>query len=98
LRHRLSALASLGALLAVVLQSILLAAIAMSALLVLNYGFYALLVRRGGPRRAIAGVFLHVLHLLVAVLALVVGALLFAAERRRASRVTEAPVSLVSEG
>jgi hypothetical protein len=38
----------------------------LAAVVALNHGFYALLLRRGGPRLALAGVALHLVHSLTA--------------------------------
>jgi hypothetical protein len=66
-------------------------------LFALNFSFYALLARRGGVRHALSGIVLHLLHHLVAVVALVVGVLVYAVVRRRTSSATEAPASLAAE-
>jgi hypothetical protein len=96
-RHRLSALASVGAIAAAGLQSMIAAGIAFAALFALNFNFYALLARRGGVRHALSGIVLHLLHHLVAIVALVVGVFLYVAARRRTSRAAEAPASLAAE-
>jgi len=72
-RHRLSALATVVALAATVGTSLPALLAGLGALLGLNLGFYALLLRRLGPLHAVAGVGLHGLHLLVAVAAVPVG-------------------------
>jgi GT2 family glycosyltransferase len=72
-RHRLSAATcALGTVFAV-LGLPLLALAALGALLGLNRGFYALLVRQLGPAQALAGVALHGAHHLVSVAAVPVG-------------------------
>jgi Glycosyl transferase family 2 len=68
-RHRLSALASLGIAGGVVTRRPRLASAGTVALLALNRRFYALLVRREGPVRAAAGVGLHAVHHLTGVAA-----------------------------
>lgn len=78
-RHRLSALAALG------LLSRRPRLASAAALLVLNYRFYALLLRREGPARAAAGVGLHTLHHLTGVAAAAT-ALGRSARGRRATR------------
>jgi len=60
--HRLSALASLGALSALARRRWSHLVAALGALAALNRGFYALLWRRGGPVQLAAGVPLHVAH------------------------------------
>lgn len=72
-RHRLSALTSLVAVAAVLVRLPRAAVAAVAALVGLNRSFYALLARRQGPRRAVAGVGLHLLHHLVAVAAVPTG-------------------------
>jgi GT2 family glycosyltransferase len=72
-RHRLSAVTCALATLFALLGLPLLVLIALGALLGLNHAFYALLVRRQGPLRALAGVALHAMHHLVSVLAVPVG-------------------------
>lgn len=82
-RHRLSALASLGAVAALLVRRPAAAALSTGALVALNRGFYALLLRRLGPRGAVAGVGLHVVHLLTAVASVPLALLFHAIERRR---------------
>lgn len=78
-RHRFSALAAaalvLAPLLAVARASAALALFAAAAtvLVVLNAGLYGLLLRRLGPARGSAGVVLHIVHHLTAVVALPIG-------------------------
>jgi len=91
--HRCSALASVGTVLAVVLGSLAIAAACVAALVALNHSFYALLVRQLGLVRTVAGVGLHALHHLVAVVAVPVGvaaALLASSTTRQATRRTGA--------
>lgn len=95
-RHRLSAVATVAAVIGGALQSVLFAGAAVLALLVLNGSFYGLLVRRRGVRQAAAGLVLHVLHLLVTVLALVLGVAVYAAQRQRRERAPEAPAGLLA--
>jgi len=87
-RHRVSALAALGALVAVVLLEPIVLAAALVLLVALNSSFYSLLLHRQGPPRASIGIGLHVLHLLTAVLSLVIGtaAYLFEHERWQPAR------------
>jgi hypothetical protein len=68
-RHRLSALASLGIAGGVAARRPRLAGAGAAALLALNHPFYALLVRREGPARAAVGVGLHAVHHLTGVAA-----------------------------
>jgi len=75
---------------------VILAAAAVGALLALNGSFYALLVRRRGLRQASLGLVLHLVHYLVAVLALAVGAGAYAVHRQRRERAPEAPASLAA--
>jgi len=80
-RHQLSALASVAAVAAPATRrpaGAAVAAAALGALLALNADLYRLLLRRRGPREAVAGVGLHVVHHLVSVAALPLGALSFA--------------------
>jgi hypothetical protein len=68
-RHRASALASLGLAAGLAARRPRLAGTSAAALLALNTRFYALLVRREGTARALAGVALHVVHHLTGVAA-----------------------------
>jgi GT2 family glycosyltransferase len=61
-RHRLSALAALTGSAAIVSRRPRAAAGAAVALVALNRSFYALLLRRRGPREAAVGILLHALH------------------------------------
>jgi len=72
-RHRLSALATIVALIALLAAAVPAALAGVATLVGLNLGFYLLLLRRLGPVHAVAGVGLHGLHLLVAVAAVPVG-------------------------
>jgi hypothetical protein len=74
-RHRLSALASLGAAGAVVRRRPVVAGGALAALVALNRSFYGLLARRLGAPSAAAGVGLHALHLIAASAAVPAGLL-----------------------
>lgn len=67
-RHRLSAAASLLAVVALLRGRLRTAAVGVAALVMLNRSFYALLARRRGRAEAAAGVGLHALHHVVAVL------------------------------
>ena len=73
--HRLSALASLRPLAALLGRRPRGASAALGAVVALNRSFYALLWRRGGPRLALAGLPLHVLHQVIGVLSFVGAAL-----------------------
>jgi Glycosyl transferase family 21 len=81
-RHRLSALASLVGVAALLLGRPRAALSAVAALLALNRAFYALLARRAGVRGLAAGVVLHVLHHLIALAAVPAGAVLYLRWRR----------------
>ncbi|HEX4901306.1 MAG TPA: glycosyltransferase [Acidimicrobiales bacterium] len=75
-RHRLSAVASVVAVVAALLALVPVVAAGVAALVGLNAGFYGLLLRRLGPAHALAGIALHGLHHLVAVAAVPVGVVL----------------------
>jgi hypothetical protein len=68
-RHRVGAGASLVLVAALARRNLRLAAIALAVLPLVDGDFYALLLRRGGPRMLAVGVPLHVLHRLTAVAA-----------------------------
>jgi hypothetical protein len=72
-RHRLSAVASVLAVVAAAFAVVPAVVAGVAALVGLNLGFYALLLRRLGVAHAVAGVGLHGLHHLVAVAAVPVG-------------------------
>jgi GT2 family glycosyltransferase len=73
LHHQVSAAASVGTAVGVVLGSLAVVAACLALLVALNRSFYALLVRRQGLHRAVVGVGLHALHHLVAAAAVPVG-------------------------
>jgi glycosyl transferase family 2 len=81
-RHRLSAIVSIAAATAAVTRRTPTAAVAAGTLVALNQTFYALLLRRGGPARAGAGVGLHVLHHLTAASAVPVAVAIHLITRR----------------
>lgn len=81
-RHRLSALASVAAVVLVARRHLLGAAAAGAALVALNRPFYRLLHRRRGPAEAGAGVVLHALHHLTGVAAVPVGLVRHLLDRR----------------
>lgn len=81
-RHRLSALASLIAAVALALRRPRAAIMAMAALIGLNRGFYALLASRLGPHGMAAGVVLHLVHHLTALAAAPAGLVLYLRWRR----------------
>ena len=81
-RHRLSAAASLGAMVAVLAGRPRAALAAVAALVALNVSFYALLARRRGAVHASAAVPLHALHHLTGVAAVPVGLARARARRR----------------
>jgi GT2 family glycosyltransferase len=67
-RHRLSAAASVVAVLSLLRGRVRTAVAALGVLVALNRSFYELLARRRGPGETVAGVGLHVLHHLVGAL------------------------------
>jgi GT2 family glycosyltransferase len=75
LHHRVSAMASVGSVVALALGSIVMFAACLALLVALNRTFYLLLVRRQGVARAVVGVGLHALHHLVAAIAVPFGIL-----------------------
>jgi GT2 family glycosyltransferase len=72
-RHRAAAVSALAAVGALALGRPRAAAAAVLAMICSNMSFYALLRRQGGTRLALAGVPLHLLHHLVAVLSVPLG-------------------------
>lgn len=80
-RHRLSALACVALVLTLGLGMWLAAAASLFCIIVLNARFYALLLRRRGPLQAAAGVLLHIVHQLVAVVALPFGLIAYARDQ-----------------
>ena len=81
-RHRLSAGACVVGCAALATRRPRLAVASIGALLGLNHSFYLLLLRKRGPAHAVAGVGLHALHHLTAVVALPAGIVAFVLERR----------------
>ncbi|HWI07207.1 MAG TPA: glycosyltransferase [Solirubrobacteraceae bacterium] len=81
-RHRVAAGAAVMALAAAATGRGRLAAAAVAAMMVPNAGFYALLARLGGPRLALAGVPLHLVHHLTAVASVPAGVVLWARRGR----------------
>jgi Glycosyl transferase family 2 len=82
MRHRLSALASVLGVGALVLRRPRVALAAGAVLVALNHRFYALLVRRRGAPEAALGVLLHALHHVVSAAAVPFGVLRWARSRR----------------
>jgi GT2 family glycosyltransferase len=82
-RHRISALASLLAVLGVVLRRPRLALGGLGALATLNRAFYGLLARQRGPLDAVLGVGLHGLHHLTGLAAVPVGIVVAVADAGR---------------
>lgn len=80
-RHRFSALASIAAVAAAALRRPTAAFAALVGLVALNRGFYELLLRKRGVRGFTAGVGLHVLHHLTAIVAVPLGVLRYLRER-----------------
>jgi GT2 family glycosyltransferase len=72
-RHRLSATSCAAALAGAVAGRFAVVAAALGAMLALNHSFYALLLRREGLARTVAGIALHGAHHLVSLLAVPVG-------------------------
>ncbi len=85
-RHRLSALASIVAVLALVRRRLRLATGATLILVALNARFYVLLARRRGPSMAVTGIGLHALHHLVGVAAVPAGIVAHLLSRSREPR------------
>jgi hypothetical protein len=77
-RHKASAAACVAAVGAIAARRPRAAAGSLTALVLLNRSLYGLLWRRGGPRKAAAGVGLHALHHLTAVGAVPLGAFAWA--------------------
>ena len=87
LRHRLSALASLLFVVAAAFLRPVIAGAALAALVALNLSFYRLLARHEGKVRAFIGIFVHVVHHLVSVIAVPLGIATYLARQwRRPSR------------
>jgi GT2 family glycosyltransferase len=82
-RHRVSAVASVALALSLATRRPRATGTALSALVLLNAPFYALLLRRRGPAQALAGVGLHVLHHLTAVCAVPAGIAAHGRDRRK---------------
>ena len=82
-RQRLAALAAVAAAGAALTGRGRLAAAALAAMIVPNARFYALLARLGGPRLALSGVPLHLIHHLTAAAAVPAGVVLWARGARR---------------
>ncbi len=82
-RHRLSALAALGAVGALLRGRLGRVFVALGVLVALNRSFYALLARRQGRAAAAAGVGLHVVHHVVGVLSVPVGIVEYLRSRNR---------------
>ena len=77
-RHRVAAGAALATVVALGLRRPGCAAAAAGTMIAANMSFYVLLGRRGGLRLALAGVPLHLLHHLTAVLAVPAGVAVYA--------------------
>lgn len=85
-RHRLSAGTCVFGVGALVAQQLLLFLLVPLLLVVLNRSFYSLLLRRGGPLTAAAGVGLHVVHHLIAVAAIPIGIAAYVGQARADAR------------
>jgi GT2 family glycosyltransferase len=81
-RHRLSAGLSVAGAAAALSRRPRGVLAALAGLVALNASFYGLLLRRGGPRLAGAGVLLHAVHHLTSVASVPLGALVYARQRR----------------
>jgi hypothetical protein len=84
-RHRLSAALCAVAVAALAARRPRLALLPASGFLRINMSFYGLLMRRAGPRAALAGIGLHILHNLTALAAAPVGVVAFVTGRSRPS-------------
>jgi hypothetical protein len=82
-RHRLSALATVAGVLALVRGRATTVGAALATLCALNLSFYSLLWRRGGPRNAAGGILLHATHHLCGVVAVPLGVLAHVRTRGR---------------
>jgi GT2 family glycosyltransferase len=82
-RHRLSALAALGAAGALLRGRLRRTFLALAVLVILNRSFYELLARRRGRAQAAIGVWLHVLHHVVGALSVPVGIVEYLRRRDR---------------
>ena len=80
--QRLAAVAALAAGAAALRGRVRLAVAALGAMIAPNVRFYALLARRGGPRLALSGVPLHLVHHLTAAASVPAGVLLWARRPR----------------
>lgn len=83
-RHRLSAASALSVLGSLLVRRPRAAVSGVGGLLALNHAFYRLILRRRGPIHATAGVGLHMIHHLTAVVAVPVGIAAHVREVRRA--------------
>ncbi|MDX2208169.1 MAG: glycosyltransferase [Gemmatimonadales bacterium] len=83
--HRLSALASLTIVVALAIQQIWIAIVALTLLLTLNHMFYRFLIQRQGVPCAACGVALHLLHHLVSIAAVPLGMLAHIIKQRRST-------------
>ncbi len=80
-RHRLSALATVGAVAATLARRPRAAAALMAVQVALNAPLYTLLLRRRGPAEAVAGVGLHAVHHLTAAASVPVGLAIYLRDR-----------------
>jgi len=85
-RHRVSALASVALVASVVRRRRAPALVALATLVAANRSFYGLLARRRGGAHAVAGVGLHVVHHVTAVLAVPVGVVAYLFRRSTRGR------------
>ena len=81
-RHRLSAAAAVSVLGSAVIRKPAAIASGVGGLIALNHGFYRLLLRRRGPAHAAAGIGLHIVHHLTAVVAVPAGIVKYVREVR----------------
>ena len=84
--HRLSTLAAAAGLVAAARRRPVAATLAFGGLVALNHRFYALLLRRRGPREAALGVGLHALHLLTGAAAVPAGVVAYLLARDESGR------------
>lgn len=96
-RHRLTALATVAAVVGVAARRPVLAGAAVGAQAALNHRLYGLFRRRMGNRGMVAGVALHTLHHLTGVASLAVGALAYTRERFERPRVVEPELAALAE-
>jgi GT2 family glycosyltransferase len=90
-RHRISALISLLGAGALLRRRVVPALTLAGALVAMNRPFYALLLRRRGPRETAGGVVAHMIHHLVSLASVLAGLAIHLVEGRRAKSIAVAP-------